>query len=68
MTTENPRTCELFRKACDIYAGDHSLVELLFNTNVLVLGNKKPNELMESPEGRILVNEWLNKIKYGEYS
>ncbi|OBT09339.1 hypothetical protein A9267_21120 [Shewanella sp. UCD-FRSSP16_17] len=64
----SPSRFELFSEACDIYGGDHSLVKLLFNSNVPAFSNKKPNELMDYLEVRILVSEWLNKIKYGEFS
>ncbi|PKG56337.1 antitoxin Xre/MbcA/ParS toxin-binding domain-containing protein [Shewanella sp. GutDb-MelDb] len=68
MTTKDPLPCDLRQKACDIYSGDHLLAESLFNSNIPALGNKKPNELLGSPEGRKLVNELLTKMECGEFT
>ncbi|ACJ27819.1 hypothetical protein swp_1016 [Shewanella piezotolerans WP3] len=68
MTTKDLSACDLLRKACDIYKGDRSLAESLFNSDVPALGNKKPNDLLGSPEGRQQVNELLNKMECGEFS
>ncbi len=68
MSIKDLSSCDLIRKACDIYEGDRNLAESLFNSDIPALGNKKPNELLGSPEGRKLVNELLNKMERGEFS
>jgi hypothetical protein len=68
MVTEAPSASELFRRACDIYDGDRVLAEQLFNTNIPALGNRKPNELLSSPDGRRLLDDLLRKIECGEFS
>jgi uncharacterized protein (DUF2384 family) len=68
MSIKDLSPCDLLRKACDIYEGNLILAEALFDSKVPALGNKKPNELLESPEGCKLVNELLNKMECGEFS
>lgn len=68
MSTRALSASELFQKACDIYDGDRQLATELFSSDIPALGNRKPIELLDSPEDRQLVGEVLNKIQWGEFS
>ncbi|PMG31150.1 hypothetical protein BCU94_09375 [Shewanella sp. 10N.286.52.C2] len=68
MSIDVPSTSDLMRKTGDIYGGDEALIALFFNSEIKALGNKKPKELLGSLEGRKLVNDVLEKIKWGVFS
>jgi uncharacterized protein (DUF2384 family) len=68
MVSDVPSASELFRRACEIYDGDLTLAEQLFNSNIPALGDKKPNELLSFQEGRKLLDILLRKIECGEFS